>query len=99
MTQEDCLALPSHFTHLGICYPGSSASIELSSPQNPQVATFTVGDPPPVTLSGQTIHVSTSAPVAAPELSVPEPSTIVLFVGAMLVLVAYKRARRGTKLS
>jgi hypothetical protein len=29
MTQEQCLALPSHFTHENVCYPGSNATIQL----------------------------------------------------------------------
>jgi hypothetical protein len=42
MTQDDCLASPHHFTHLGVCYVGSSATIQLSNPNNPQPATFSV---------------------------------------------------------
>jgi hypothetical protein len=84
MTQDECLALPSHFTHLGVCYPASSAIIQLSNPQNPPPVTFTVTDP---------------KPVAAPEISTVEPAPIALFVGAMLAILAYKRARRGTNLS
>ena len=46
MTQDQCLALPSHFTHLGVCYPGNSASIQISSPQHPQPVTFKVTSVP-----------------------------------------------------
>jgi hypothetical protein len=106
MTQDECLASPSHFTHLGVCYPGSNASIQLSSPQNPQPATFSItsqptNDPanPLVTeqLPAYTIHTSVSgqsAQVSAPELSVPEPSTAALFIVA--VVVALRRRRYGS---
>lgn len=40
MTQDECLALPNHFTHLGICCPGSVAWVGLSSPQDPQPVQF-----------------------------------------------------------
>jgi uncharacterized protein (TIGR03382 family) len=43
MTQGECLASPHHFTHLGVCYPGDVAYIQVSSPDNPQPATFYVG--------------------------------------------------------
>jgi hypothetical protein len=36
MTQEQCLQLPHHATHLGVCYPGSNFSLTLSNPNNPQ---------------------------------------------------------------
>jgi len=29
MTQDQCLQAPSHWTHLGVCYPGSNATIQL----------------------------------------------------------------------
>jgi hypothetical protein len=45
MTQDECLASPHHFTHLGVCYAGSSATIQLSNPRNPQPATFSVPEP------------------------------------------------------
>lgn len=41
MTQDQCLALPSHFTHLGVCYPGTNASLNLSNPNAPQPVSFT----------------------------------------------------------
>ena len=50
MNQNDCLSLPSHFTYLGVCYPGDHAHITLSSPQDPQPANFhtsSVGVPEP----------------------------------------------------
>ncbi len=40
MTQDECLALPGHFTHPGVCYPGSSASLIISNPNNPQPVQF-----------------------------------------------------------
>lgn len=43
MTQDQCLSTPSHFTHLGICYVGSNASMTLSSPQDPQPVIFQMG--------------------------------------------------------
>lgn len=43
MTQSDCLALPSHVTYLGVCYPSWYLSIGLSSANNPQSVTFSVG--------------------------------------------------------
>jgi len=46
MIQDQCLSLPSHFTHLGVCYPGSSASITLSDPNHPQPANFHVTSAP-----------------------------------------------------
>jgi hypothetical protein len=52
MTQDECLASLHHFTHLGVCYPGSSASIQLSSPNNPQPATFSVPEPSTAMLFG-----------------------------------------------
>jgi hypothetical protein len=42
MTQAECLSSPHHFTHLGVCYPGSNAYIGISSPQNPQPVSFSV---------------------------------------------------------
>jgi hypothetical protein len=41
MTQEECLASPHHFTHLGVCYPGGVAYVQLSSANDPKQATFT----------------------------------------------------------
>jgi len=54
--------------------------------------------PPPTTVTEQlpsyTIHSSLSgSPVAAPELSVPEPSTAALLVVVMLTLLSWRRAR------
>jgi hypothetical protein len=46
MTQDPCLTLPHHFTHLGVCYPGSSATIQISSPDHPQPVTFKVTSVP-----------------------------------------------------
>lgn len=46
MTHDECLASPHHFTHLGVCYPGTNANINVSSPQNPQPATFSVTSVP-----------------------------------------------------
>jgi hypothetical protein len=40
MTQDECLNLQSHFTHLGVCYPGSVAWVQISNPQDPKPATF-----------------------------------------------------------
>lgn len=50
MTQDQCLQTPSHFTHLGVCYVGSDATMTLSSPQDPQPVVFqvnSVGVPEP----------------------------------------------------
>ena len=63
MTQDECLASPHHFTHLGVCYPGTSASITVSDPNHPQPVNFKVS-------------------------LVPEPSTLALFVCAMLVIAS-----------
>jgi PEP-CTERM motif len=41
MTQEECLASPHHFTHLGVCYPGNQAYLTLSNPNDPQPVKFT----------------------------------------------------------
>jgi hypothetical protein len=46
MTTDDCLASPHHFTHLGTCYVGDVAFIQISSPQAPKPATFWVHDVP-----------------------------------------------------
>jgi len=46
MTQDDCLASPSHFTHLGVCYPGSVAYVGLSSADHPAPVTFSVTSVP-----------------------------------------------------
>jgi hypothetical protein len=46
VTQDECLVSPHHFTHLGVCYPGSVAWIGLSSPDNPQPVTFSVTSVP-----------------------------------------------------
>jgi len=46
MTQDECLQLPSHFTHLGVCYPGSVAYVGLSSADHPQPTTFSVTSVP-----------------------------------------------------
>jgi hypothetical protein len=46
MTQDQCLQLPSHATHLGVCYPENSFSIQISSPDHPQPATFTATSVP-----------------------------------------------------
>jgi len=40
MTQEECLASPHHFTHLGVCYPGNQAYLQLSDPNHPQPVNF-----------------------------------------------------------
>lgn len=29
MTQDECLSTPSHWTHYGVCYEGSNATIQL----------------------------------------------------------------------
>lgn len=79
MDQQDCLLTPSHFTYLGVCYPGSNASINLSNPNAPQPVHFTVGQ--------------INGPTSAPELHTPEPSTIALFVCAALIALAMKRRR------
>jgi hypothetical protein len=42
MTQDECLASPHHFTHLGVCYPGTNASITLLDPNHPQPVNFKV---------------------------------------------------------
>ena len=48
MDQSTCLSLPSHFTHLGTCYPGSNATLQLSNPNDPQPVDFhTTGVPEP----------------------------------------------------
>ena len=50
MTQDQCLSLPSHFTHLGVCYPGNNASLQLSDPNHPQAVKFqTTSVPEPAT--------------------------------------------------
>jgi len=46
MTQDACLASPHHVTHLGVCYPGTNASIQISSPQHPRPVTFSVTSVP-----------------------------------------------------
>jgi PEP-CTERM motif len=46
VTQDECLASPHHFTHLGVCYPGTNASIQISSPQHPQPVTFSATSVP-----------------------------------------------------
>lgn len=46
MTHDECLASPHHVTHLGVCYPATNANINVSSPQNPQPATFSVTSVP-----------------------------------------------------
>lgn len=46
MDQKTCLALPHHFTHLGVCYPGENAYIGITNPQNPGPVTFTVASAP-----------------------------------------------------
>jgi hypothetical protein len=46
MTQDQCLSLPSHFTHLGVCYPGNQASLQLSNPNNPGPVKFTATSVP-----------------------------------------------------
>lgn len=51
MNQQTCLALPHHFTHLGVCYPGENAYIGISNPTNPHQVSFTVGAPEPGTFS------------------------------------------------
>ena len=63
MTQDECLASPHHFTSLGVCYPGTNATITLSDPNHPQPVNFKVS-------------------------SVREPSTVALFVCAMLAIAS-----------
>jgi len=46
VTQDECLASPHHFTYLGVCYPGSNASIQMSIPQHPQTVTFSATSVP-----------------------------------------------------
>ena len=46
MTQDECLASPHHFTFEGTCYPGSNATITISSPQHPQTVKFSVTSVP-----------------------------------------------------
>ena len=46
MTQDECLASPHHFTHLGVCYPGSVAYIGLSSADHPTPVKFTTTSVP-----------------------------------------------------
>jgi len=46
MTQDECLAPPHHFTHLGVCYPGSVAYIGLSSADHPAPVTFSTSSVP-----------------------------------------------------
>lgn len=43
MTQEQCLKLPHHWTHYGVCYPGGDAGIQIHSADPtgvPEPATF-----------------------------------------------------------
>lgn len=48
MDQQACLQTPSHFTHLGVCYVGTQANLNLSNPDNPQPTNFSVtGVPEP----------------------------------------------------
>ena len=61
--------------------PITNASLNRSNPNNPQPVNFTVS--------------GTTHPTSAPELSTPEPSTVALFVCALLVLAA-RWARRRT---
>ncbi len=35
MTQAECLASPHHFIYLAVCYEGTNATIQISSPQSP----------------------------------------------------------------
>ncbi|HEY6924679.1 MAG TPA: PEP-CTERM sorting domain-containing protein [Steroidobacteraceae bacterium] len=52
MTQDECLALPHHATHLGVCYPGTDFSLTLSDPNHPQPVNFKVSSvPEPSTLA------------------------------------------------
>ena len=46
MTQDECLASPHHFTHLGVCSPGSVAYVQLFSANDPKPATFSVQSAP-----------------------------------------------------
>jgi hypothetical protein len=46
MTQNECLASPHHFTHLGICYSGSVAYVGLSAADHPAPVTFTTTSVP-----------------------------------------------------
>ena len=46
MTQNECLAALHHFTHLGICYPGSVAYVGLTSADHPTPVTFSVKSVP-----------------------------------------------------
>lgn len=46
MDQDACLALPSHVTHLGVCYPVSNFSINMNSADQPtEAVTFYAGSP------------------------------------------------------
>jgi hypothetical protein len=49
MTQDQCLLTPSHFTHLGVCYVGSNASVTLSDPNHPQATNWAVAPEPSTT--------------------------------------------------
>jgi hypothetical protein len=51
MTQDECLASPHHFTYLGVCYLGTNASIQISSPQHPQPVTFSATSVPELSTS------------------------------------------------
>jgi hypothetical protein len=44
----NCLTSPHHFTYLGVCYQGSTLTLGISSPQNPQAVSMHVtGVPEP----------------------------------------------------
>jgi len=61
MTQDECLSSPHHFTYLGVCYPGTNASIQISSPQHPQPVTFSatsVPEPSTAALFGVALAVA-----------------------------------------
>ena len=58
MTRDQCLPLRSHFTHLGVCYPGSVAYVGLSSANNPQPVSFTTNGATSVPEPGTGAHVT-----------------------------------------
>ena len=79
MTQDQCLQTPSHFTYLGICYPGNNLVINLTSADHPT----------PVTAFVQT------TPTQPTTVSVPEPSMLALLaLGFSVPLLQAMRRRR-----
>ena len=54
MNQDQCLTLPSHWTHEGVCYPGGNATLQLQG----------------LTMGGQTSQPTLASELSVPEPSV-----------------------------